>query len=96
MRVDLSKHELFLCEYFGTMRRKNAMQLQGFLLLETAIDALNQEQKTCITLFYLQKKSYIEITNSTGYSLLSVKSYIQNGKRNLKISLDKKMNRGYE
>jgi RNA polymerase sigma-70 factor (ECF subfamily) len=69
---------------------------QSYLLLENAIEALNQEQKTCITLFYLQKKSYIEITNSTGYSLLSVKSYIQNGKRNLKISLDKKMNRGYE
>jgi RNA polymerase sigma-70 factor (ECF subfamily) len=69
---------------------------QSYLLLESAIDTLNREQKTCITLFYLQKKSYIEITNSTGYSLLSVKSYIQNGKRNLKISLDKKMNRGYE
>ena len=69
---------------------------QHFQLLETAISALNREQKTCITLFYLQKKSYIEITAATGYSLLEVKSYIQNGKRNLKNSLDKKMNRENE
>jgi len=69
---------------------------QHFQLLETAIGALNREQKTCITLFYLQKKSYIEITAATGYSMLEVKSYIQNGKRNLKNSLDKHLNREHE
>ncbi|MFN9951391.1 MAG: RNA polymerase sigma factor [Bacteroidota bacterium] len=61
-------------------------------LLETAITNLNVEQKTCIQLFYLQKKSYFEITQSTGYSLLQVKSYIQNGKRNLKMQLEDKIN----
>jgi RNA polymerase sigma-70 factor (ECF subfamily) len=60
--------------------------------LETAIHALNQEQKTCIQQFYLQKKSYLEITKSTGFSLMQVKSYIQNGKRNLKIELENKIN----
>jgi RNA polymerase sigma factor (sigma-70 family) len=59
--------------------------------LETAIQSLNQEQKICIQQFYLQKKSYLEITQKTGYSLMQVKSYIQNGKRNLKIELDNKM-----
>jgi RNA polymerase sigma-70 factor (ECF subfamily) len=49
------------------------------------------EQRTCITLFYLQKMSYQEIVDKTGYTLLQVKSYIQNGKRNLRISLQKKM-----
>jgi RNA polymerase sigma-70 factor (ECF subfamily) len=39
----------------------------------------------------LQKKSYLEITKKTGYSLMQVKSYIQNGKRNLKIELENKM-----
>lgn len=62
-------------------------------VLETAIHALNQEQKTCIQQFYLQKKSYIEITKTTGYSLMQVKSFIQNGKRNLKIELENKINR---
>jgi RNA polymerase sigma factor (sigma-70 family) len=61
-------------------------------LLESALEELNHEQKTCVTLFYLQKKSYQEIVNSTGYSMTQVKSYIQNGKRNLKILIEKKMN----
>ena len=60
-------------------------------LLEKALLELNGEQKTCVTLFYLQKKSYQEIVDTTGYSLLQVKSYIQNGKRNLKILVEKKM-----
>ena len=62
-------------------------------LLEGSLEELNPEQKTCVTLFYLQKKSYKEITDITGFSLLQVKSYIQNGKRNLKILVEKKMNR---
>lgn len=61
-------------------------------LLESSLEELNPEQKTCVTLFYLQKKSYQEIVDKTGYSLLQVKSYIQNGKRNLKILVEKKMN----
>jgi RNA polymerase sigma-70 factor (ECF subfamily) len=59
--------------------------------LEAALEELNPEQKTCITLFYLHKKSYQEIVSITGYNLLQVKSYIQNGKRNLKILVEKKM-----
>ena len=61
-------------------------------MLETSLEELNPEQKTCVTLFYLKKKSYQEIVDSTGYNLLQVKSYIQNGKRNLKILVEKKMN----
>ncbi|NCI50484.1 sigma-70 family RNA polymerase sigma factor [Sediminibacterium roseum] len=60
-------------------------------LLETSLAELNPEQKTCVTLFYLQKKSYQEIVEATGFSLLQVKSYIQNGKRNLKLLVEKKM-----
>jgi len=56
-----------------------------------SVDALVPEQRTCITLFYLQKMSYQEIVDKTGYTLLQVKSYIQNGKRNLRITLQKKM-----
>ncbi len=60
-------------------------------LLEVALKELNTEQKQCITLFYLQKSSYQEVSDATGYSLLQVKSFIQNGKRNLKISIEKKL-----
>lgn len=48
------------------------------------IAELNPDQRTCLDLFYLQNKSYKEIIQITGYSDLEVKSYIQNGKRNLK------------
>jgi len=57
--------------------------------LEKALLQLNEEQQKCIQLFYLQKKTYQEIARTTGYSLLQVKSYIQNGKRNLKILIEK-------
>lgn len=55
--------------------------------LEMALATLNEEQKKCIDLFYLQQKSYAEVVELTGYSLNNVKSFIQNGKRNLKIKL---------
>ena len=59
--------------------------------MDEAMKELNPEQKQCVTLFYLQKKSYQEINEITGFSMLQVKSYIQNGKRNLKILIEKKM-----
>ena len=62
-------------------------------LLEEALEELNQEQKSCITLFYHHKKSYQQISEITGYSLSQVKSNIQNGKRNLKLMLLKKLTR---
>jgi RNA polymerase sigma-70 factor (ECF subfamily) len=60
-------------------------------LLEEAINELTEEQKQCVILFYLKKNSYHQISEKTGYTPMQVKSYIQNGKRNLKILLDKKM-----
>lgn len=58
--------------------------------LPSAISQLNSEQKICIELFYLQHKSYQEVVDETGFDMKQVKSYIQNGKRNLKIHLMKK------
>ena len=59
--------------------------------LEKAISKLNQQQKVCIELFYLQKKSYDEVANHTGYTLNEVKSFLQNGKRNLRIMLQQQL-----
>jgi len=58
--------------------------------LEEALHELPPEQQTCVRLFYLQKKSYQEISSATGFTLLQVKSYIQNGKRNLRLAIEKK------
>ena len=56
-----------------------------------AVEELVTEQKACITLFYLRKMSYQQIVSATGYNLMQVKSYIQNGKRNLKIILQRRL-----
>lgn len=63
-------------------------------LLEEALAELSAEQRQCVTLFYLQKKSYNEISEQAGYSPMQVKSYIQNGKRNLKLILERKIKEG--
>jgi len=61
-------------------------------LLESSIEELSEEQKQCVILFYLKKNSYSQISEKTGFSPMQVKSYIQNGKRNLKILMEKKLN----
>lgn len=60
-------------------------------LIEECLNYLQPDQKTCVTLFYLQKKSYVDIVAETGFTMMQVKSHIQNGKRNLKILVEKKM-----
>lgn len=57
--------------------------------MEQALQRLNTEQQLCVKLFYLEKKTYQEISQQTGYNMLQVKSHIQNGKRNLKIMLER-------
>ena len=57
--------------------------------LATALQQLNKEQQLCVTLFYLEKKSYQEISEQSSFSVLQVKSHIQNGKRNLKIIMER-------
>ena len=72
---------------------KEEYQARDHLLEEMAgaLEQLSQEQKLCVTLFYLKKISYQEIAGQTGFTMMQVKSHIQNGKRNLKILLDKKI-----
>jgi RNA polymerase sigma-70 factor (ECF subfamily) len=62
--------------------------------MEQALNELVKEQKLCVTLFYLDKRSYQEIATSTGFTLMQVKSYIQNGKRNLRLLIEKKAREG--
>ncbi len=51
--------------------------------LEEALTLLKDEQRVCIQLFYIEEKCYNEVADITGYEIKKVKSYIQNGKRNL-------------
>lgn len=57
--------------------------------MEKCMEKLPEEQRKSVDLFYLQEKCYKEVADITGYDMLKVKSYIQNGKRNLKICIEK-------
>lgn len=66
-------------------KEMKAEEEQKLEALEKALDCLNPFQKKCIELFYLKNMTYTQIVEMTGYSVNEVKSYIQNGKRNLKM-----------
>jgi RNA polymerase sigma factor (sigma-70 family) len=57
--------------------------------MEACLQTLPAEQRTCLTLFYLEQKSYTEVAQLTGYDSKQVKSYLQNGRRNLKLCMSK-------
>ena len=57
--------------------------------MEKCLETITEEQKISINLFYLHQQCYTEVAQNTGYDLKKVKSYIQNGKRNLKICIEK-------
>ncbi|NQY10914.1 MAG: sigma-70 family RNA polymerase sigma factor [Flavobacteriales bacterium] len=56
--------------------------------MERCMEKLPVEQKNCVDLFFLQEKSYRQIVELAGFELKKVKSYIQNGKRNIKNCLE--------
>jgi RNA polymerase sigma-70 factor (ECF subfamily) len=56
--------------------------------MRLCLPRLKENQRVCVELFYLNNKSYQDIANETGFTLNEIKSYIQNGKRNLKLLLE--------
>lgn len=92
-QVEVTKDLEFIREDGATMEvvsedHKRAVDKENSLIrLEQAIDKLKPNQKRCIELFYLREMCYNEVADKTGFTLKQVKSYIQNGKRNLKIIL---------
>ena len=59
--------------------------------LKHCMEKLPEPQQRCILFFFMEEMSYADIMEQTGYQLKSVKSYIQNGKRNLKSCIEKRM-----
>ncbi len=60
--------------------------------MNDALNLLNEDQRTCIKLFFLEKKSYQEVAEITNFTTGQVKSHIQNGKRNLRINIERMNN----
>jgi RNA polymerase sigma-70 factor (ECF subfamily) len=61
---------------------------QDLKKMEDCINKLVDGQQQCVRLFYLEEKCYKEISSATGLDMNKVKSFIQNGKRNLKICME--------
>jgi RNA polymerase sigma-70 factor (ECF subfamily) len=59
--------------------------------LNHCLEQLPEPQRISIVLFFMEEFSYMDIVERKGYQLKSVKSYIQNGKRNLKNCIEKQM-----
>lgn len=88
-KVDIEDH-LYESEQQLNYKEEKRWEEQDFSKLETCMAGLVSEQEQCIRLFYLEQKCYKEIVDLTGFDLSKVKSYIQNGRRNLKICMEKK------
>lgn len=59
--------------------------------LNKCMENLPEPQRVSVDKFFYENKSYADIVDETGFHLKSVKSYIQNGKRNLKICIEKNL-----
>lgn len=79
------KHQHIFMEDDDVLYPNYITREENYEKLEESIAKLKDEQRICIDLFYIQDKSYVEVAKITGYSMKEVKTYIQNGKRNLKI-----------
>lgn len=62
------------------------------LCLENCLNQLQGNQKRCVSLFFLENKSYSEIQEITQLDFKSVKTHLQNGKRMLRLLMEKQMN----
>jgi RNA polymerase sigma factor (sigma-70 family) len=80
-------HQELFEETLGRIKEKEKI----LEYLEDALQHLQTNQRECLSLFYLEKLSYRQIGEKTGLSLLQIKSYIQNGKRNMRLMIEKKM-----
>jgi RNA polymerase sigma factor, sigma-70 family len=90
--ISLDSDEVNFASVEGlTVEEATADPLEKERMLDQVVaglDMLSLEQNICLNMLYLQGKTYQEICESTGYTFGQVKSYVQNGKRNLKIILE--------
>jgi RNA polymerase sigma-70 factor (ECF subfamily) len=69
-------------------------QESTYRYLRQAMDLLNEAQRRCLEKFYLEKLTYQKVAEVTGYTLMQVKSHIQNGRRNLRRIMERLVSEG--
>jgi RNA polymerase sigma-70 factor (ECF subfamily) len=79
----------FAVESMEFAHHDNGTAIESDLIqLKKCMETLNNEQKTCVRMFFLEQHSYRQIAEKTDFDLKKVKSHIQNGKRNLKNCME--------
>lgn len=79
----------YVMEISYPMHQDNEFAEENLEALEDCLAKLVAGQQQCVRLFYLEQKCYAEVAEITGYTVKAVKSHIQNGRRNLKICMEK-------
>jgi RNA polymerase sigma factor (sigma-70 family) len=87
LNEELLEKKINIVEFAVAQNHTDSEEMEE--LLRRGIGGLNEKQQLCLTLFFFENKSYKEISVQTGFDMKTVKSHIQNGKRNLKIALAK-------
>jgi RNA polymerase sigma-70 factor (ECF subfamily) len=90
LKQDKISSELFMesASIIHLMEEKEDEELQE--RLKACMEQLKEEQRRCVELFYFRKQCYREIAAGLMLDENKVKSFIQNGKRNLKICIESK------
>lgn len=86
--VELDEKFMEFCDDFTLdyIREENGKEQ----ILQDCLEGLPEKQRFCLQCFFVEELSYKEIELGLGFSLKMVKSCIQNGKRNLRLCLEKK------
>lgn len=94
LSVELDPAVMDFCDDFRLDKEKAIEERQQ--AVQECLDQLPEKQRICLYEFFWNEISYKEIEEKTGFSLKKVKSFIQNGKRNMKNCLEKKGTRPHE
>lgn len=89
--VDFESAESFM-EFSQITHLLNEKDNERMLaMLKECMESLPENQKVSIEMFFFADKSYADIVSETLFTTKNVKSYLQNGKRNLKNCLEKRL-----
>jgi RNA polymerase sigma-70 factor (ECF subfamily) len=92
LQTDIEENEEIFVESASFVHPTDDKQVleEKLQTMEQVLTELNAAQASCLRLFYLEGKSYEDISTQLGLTLNEVKSHLQNGKRNLKIGMARK------
>jgi len=84
-------YEMSVADPDRVMEESVAVQFERNMeRMEACLEQLSEEQRVCVKMFYLDQRCYQDIADEMSYTPNQVKSYIQNGKRNLRICMERK------